>query len=132
MQPVTFYRRRGGQRVRVLEPGGGVFAALPAKGVTAPVVSLGPPGAKTLTPLFTCPVSAIPAAVRDLIELWWACRSVRALPEAGGFLDQPLIVQRAFPVFEREYQIVEREQQATVSASGATALLGAMFGGRRS
>lgn len=131
MQPVTILKRHGTMRVREIDPCGGVFVAVPEQGITRPVTSVGPPGAKTLTPVFTCPVSAIPDAVRDLIDLWWACRSVHVLPKAGGFMDQPLIVQRAFPILEREYGVVERDQRAAESATGAAAMMSTMFGGGR-
>lgn len=131
MQPVAIARRRGSQTSRTVDPCGGVFVPLPDKGVTRPVVSLGPPGATTTSPMFTCPVSAIPSAVGDLIELWWACRTFRVLPKAGGLLDQPLIVQHAFPVLEREYHVVERDQRAAESASGAAAMMSTLFGGGR-
>ncbi len=107
------------------------MAPIPAQGITRPVVSLGPPGAKVTTPIFTCPVSAIPDAVRDLIELWWACRSMRVLPRSGGLLDQALVVQRSFPILEREYQAVEREHGAAQSASGVAAAMSMLFGGAR-
>ena len=131
MQPVSVHRRVGNRRLRVVEPCGGVFAPLPAQGVTRPVVSLGPPGAKVTMPMFSCPVSAIPDAVNDLIELWWACRSMRVLPRAGGLLDQALVVQRAFPILEREYQAVEREHGAAQSASGVAAAMSMLIGGAR-
>ena len=131
MQPVTVHRRVGNRRVRVVEPCGGVFAPNAPQGITRPVTSLGPPGAKVTDPIFTCPVSAIPEAVTDLIELWWACRAVRVLPRTGGLLDQALIVQRAFPILEREYAVVERERGAAESASGVAAAMSMLFGGSR-
>ncbi len=131
MQPVTVLRRVGNRRLKVVESCGGVFAPIAAQGVTRPVVSLGPPGAKVTDPMFTCPVSAIPEAVHDLIDLWWACRSMRVLPRAGGLLDQALVVQRAFPILEREYGAVERDHGAAQSASGVAAAMSMLFGGRR-
>ncbi len=131
MQPVTVMRRVGNRREPVIEACGGVFAPIAAHGITRPVVSIGPPGAKVTEPIFTCPVSAIPDAVRDLIELWWACRSMRVLPRAGGLLDQALIVQRAFPILEREYLSVERQSGASDAASGVAAALSMLFGGHR-
>jgi len=50
--------------------------------------------------LYQCPVSAIPSEVWDLLELWWGCRLTGLPPIAGGFMDQPESVRRAFPVFE--------------------------------
>lgn len=131
MQPVTISRRVGSRRVRVVDACGGVFTPIAAHGMTRPVTSLGPPGATVTDPIFTCPVSAIPEAVQDLIDLWWACRAVRVLPRAGGLLDQALVVQRAFPILEREYAVVERDRGAAASASGVAAAMSMIFGGAR-
>jgi hypothetical protein len=65
-----------------------------------PAYAYGPPTAKVKAPVFQCPVSAIPSVVWDLFEDWWACRLMGTLPLAGGWADQPLLVRRAFPVFE--------------------------------
>src|SRR5204862_19335 len=81
-------------------PAGGVCVPLKEKRVTTPVYLYGPPGHTQM--LFTCPVSAMPAWVLELYAIWRMCRLARALPHAGGFLDQPMLVQRAWPIFEDE------------------------------
>lgn len=58
--------------------------------------------------LYTCPVSAIPEVVWDVLSLWASWRAFRVLPRAGGFLDQPMVVQRYFPVLEAERAVAER------------------------
>lgn len=73
-----------------------------------PAYAYGPTGAKVKTPVFQCPVSAIPPVVWDLFEDWWACRLMHTLPLAGGWADQPLLVRRAFPVFEALMQAEDR------------------------
>lgn len=84
---------------------GGIFT--PVKG-QRPVYSYGPKGqGGTRAVMFQCPVSAIPDPVWELLMLWRDCRTMKALPVAGGWLDQPKMVRRAFPVFEREMQAVE-------------------------
>jgi hypothetical protein len=117
--------------VKVKDEGGGVFVPSPEKRILAPVYAFGHPDAKTKSPVFTCPVSAIPPAAWELLDLWIQCRAMGALPFAGGVLDQPLIVRRSFPVFEGEAKVGERAVQAHTSAAGAAAIVGAMFGGGR-
>lgn len=84
---------------------GGVFLPIIDKGITTPVWIYGPPKQEQV--MFSCPVSSIPTEVMDLLALWWACRHLHTLPLAGGFLDQPLSVQHAWPYFEMEYAAVE-------------------------
>lgn len=120
--------RRGGKRE---DPTGGVFAPDAARGLTLPVYAFGPRGAKELEPLFSCPVSTIKPAHWSLLELWWICRSLGALPRAGGILDQPLAVLRSFPVFEAEHRRIEAMSSAASQASGVAAALAATMGARR-
>jgi hypothetical protein len=98
----VIYRRRAhdGSLSETRQPGGGVFAPIKEKGITTPAWMYGHGSAQT--PIFTCPVSAIPAEVFDLYEIWIRCRMLRVLPHAGGYLDQPWIVQYAWPLFEDE------------------------------
>lgn len=88
------------------DPGGGVF--LPIEGATYPVFAFG--HGKIKDPVFTCPVSAIPEPVWDLIDLFLTCRSMKLPPVAGGVLDQPYIVRRAWPVLEAEMAPIDRER----------------------
>lgn len=108
MPPETVtIRRRGhdGTTTETTEHGGGVFHPLPEKDIRMPAWLYGP---KKDRPLYTCPVSAIGADVLDLYRLWMACDMTKTLPLAGGLLDQPDIVQRAFPYFVDETHIAER------------------------
>lgn len=82
------------------EPGAGVFVPIREKGITTPIWMYGHGNAKT--PIFTCPVSAIPEEVFEVYEVWIRCRMLGVLPYAGGYLDQPWIVQYAWPLFEDE------------------------------
>lgn len=131
MHAVTTTRRGSGGRATTTDLGGAVFVPSVAKRIVAPVYAYGHPDAPTKAPVFTCPVSAIPAAAWELLALWWECRAMKALPKAGGVLDQPLIVRRAFPVFEGEARVAERTRTAQDATSSAVAAVGAMFGGKR-
>lgn len=88
-----------------IDPLGGLFTPIPGKPQRV-VYTVGPKardgGPANTNVMLQCPVSAIPGGVWDLLALWYQCRLTRALPKAGGFLDQPLMVRRAFPVFEAE------------------------------
>jgi hypothetical protein len=134
MQPVQWVRKHGARAMKVLDRGGGVFLGLPKLGVVAPVYAF-PEGAKTQEPIFTCPVSAIPPAAWRLYGLWIECRGLGALPYAGGVLDQPLIVRRAFPIFDAEARAAEvtrgAHASAAGSAAGTAAVLAAAFGGKK-
>lgn len=127
MHVVRLTRTVGGVPETHTEPGGGVFAPSPERGLRTPVYAMGLPDAPTRTPIFTCPVSAIPEACWELLGLWWTCRTMRALPLAGGVVDQPASVRLAFPIFEAEHGLLEQTRQA----SGLAAGLAAVFGGRR-
>lgn len=61
----------------------------------------------------------------DLLWLWRDCRLVKALPKPGGWLDQPRLVRKAFPLFEQLMVDVEEnareigQQKATAAALAA-------------
>lgn len=112
--------RPGGRVVERRERFGGVFA--PVKGATKPVYVYGPPQQQAKDVLFTCPVSAIPDVVWALLEDWRACRLMHCLPLDGGWADQPVLVRRAFPVFEQEMRNAEAAR-----ASGAETQLAALM-----
>jgi hypothetical protein len=123
-----------GQKVITVDELGGIFTPIPGTPIRI-AYSFGHPDAKAKTPMFTCPISAIPMAVFDLLALWNECRLLRVLPVAGGLLDQPQIVRKAFPIFANEWATVESAngQNSTLAASGAAAaaVLKAAFGGGR-
>lgn len=98
---------------------GGVFTPVPGK-AQRPVYQLGPKDAKERQAMYQCPVSAIPDRVWQLFSLWNSCRLMRTLPVAGGFLDQPEIVQRVFPILDAQYQ-------AAAGRGGETAERAAML-----
>jgi hypothetical protein len=52
-------------------------------------------------------------------------------PKPGGAVDQPIVVQRAFPAFEAAMEQLERRRNQDTSLAAMTALLGAAFGGGR-
>lgn len=79
--------------------------------------------------VFTCPVSAIPAWVWDMFDLWWQSRMMSALPKPGGVLDQPVAVRRSFPVFEAEHRAREAQDGIHGSALSMAAVFGKMFSG---
>lgn len=132
MHPVEILRRPpgGGAPVTLVDRCGAVLAPAAKKGVTRPVYSYGFPDSGALEPLFTCPVSAIPRAAWDLLELWWQSKMLRLPVKPGGLLDQPLSVRAAFPIFEAEWLEREARSSAARSASGMAAAFGAMFGRR--
>lgn len=98
-----------------------MFTPAPEQGVVLPVYAYG--AGKLRDPVFTCPVSAIPDMVWALIELWMQCRAMKALPLAGGVLDQPYAVRRAWPVLEAAIAPLEREQHAAAQTAGMTTML---------
>ena len=116
-----------------MDPLGGVFAPIPGHPIRL-AYAVGHPDAKARIPMFTCPVSAIPGGIFELLGLWNECRLLRVLPRAGGLLDQPQIVRRAFAVFASEWATVEAGQSsqgaATVAALAAGSVLKAAFGGK--
>lgn len=107
---------------------GGVFAPVPGRALR-PAYAYGPPGRATKDVLFQCPVSAIPDDVWTLLAHWRACRAMGCLPAPGAFVDQPLLVRRAFPIFEHEMRAAEASRGA--SNDMLAAVLAAMKGGRR-
>lgn len=111
---------------------GGVFAPVPGK-ATRPAYTFGPAtgAARSRAVMFQCPVSAIPELAFDLLELWFDCRRMRTLPVAGGWLDQPLVVRRAFPVFESEMQHVERHNAAAAPQAAAAAAVAGVVAAQR-
>ncbi len=114
---------------------GGVFVPVRQGDVTAtrPVYSAGPKGGKNNLVMFTCPKSAVSNDVWELLVLWWHCRLMKCLPHAGGFLDQPKTIRDSFPMFELQYQPVERQhgQDGAMSAASA-AVVGLMAAMARS
>lgn len=117
-----------GGKVATKQEWGGLFQPVPGK-QQRPVYSVGPANAsvKDLI-LFQCPVSAIPDWIWELLLAWWNSRLMRTLPAAGGFLDQPVLVRRAFPVFEQEMQAWERSQQGTGGMAMAAGVAAAVSG----
>jgi len=115
-----------------VEPLGGVFAPVPGR-AQRPAYAYGPKDATTKPVLFQCPVSAIPDVVWELLEHWQQSRVLGCLPVAGGLVDQPLLVRRAFPVFETEMRAIEdaRRGPGASAAAMAGALASALGGGRR-
>lgn len=75
------------------------------------------------TPVFTCPVSALPDWMWDLFDAFIQSRLMRLPVVAGGLLAQPLIVRRAFPIWEQEMATSERELDASASMAANTSLL---------
>ena len=103
-----------GKRIGRIEYLGGVFTA-PKQGAL-PVFTTGADGDKQRELLFTCPVSAIPAGVWQIVQLWNRCRLLGVLPVAGGFMDQPRVVQIAFPVLQAEWTRAGGAADATAVA----------------
>lgn len=133
MQPVQVQKLGPDRRVRTTTDNcGGVFASVPGKSLR-PAYSIGPKEAKGQKDvMLTCPVSAIPDRVWDLLSLWRSCRLMKTLPVAGGFEDQPFWVRYSFPIFEACQQSVEgggNAEDAAMLAVGT--MMKAMFGGRR-
>jgi hypothetical protein len=103
---------------------GGVFAPALERNVITPVYGYG--DGRVQDPVFTCPVSAIPDAVWQIVDLWLTCRAMKALPIAGGVLDQPLVVQRAWPVLEAAIAPLERRQSQDGQVAAMASMLGAV------
>lgn len=113
------------------DPSGAVFAPALERGITTPIYSFGgADGSPIKDPVFTCPVSAIPDEVWTLLDLFLTCRAMKALPKAGGVLDQPYVVRRSWPVMEAEVAPMERRMDAAASMGATAALLGAITGAR--
>lgn len=137
MQVVTITKQGMNRKLlKTKDSTGGVFAMVPGKALR-PAWSYGNPKRKTRDVMFQCPVSAIPDEVFGLLALWQNCRLTRTLPVAGGFLDQPPIVQRVFPIFEAEMRGTEQQggnaEEAAALAVGAMvkAMGGGSTGGRK-
>lgn len=132
---VTTKAGKNGKLLKTVDPTGGVFASVPGKRLK-PAWSFGNPKAAARDVMFSCPVSAIPAEVFDLLILWQNCRLTRTLPVAGGFLDQPSIVQRVFPIFETEMRGTEQqggnaEEAAALAVGAVVKMMGGGAGGRK-
>lgn len=115
-----------------VEPLGNVFRGIPGESPAAPVWSFEDPtprDPKARTGMFTCPVSAIPGEVWDLLRLWNECRLVGMAPVPGGWLDQPAGVRRSFPLFSAEYQTILRRQGQGGAERTAMMVAGAMLQG---
>jgi hypothetical protein len=122
--------RPGGRLHETTEPLGAVFAPVPGRSLK-PAYAYGSPSARAKDVLFQCPVSAIPEVVWTLLDHWRSCRLMGCLPVAGGWVDQPLLVRRAFPIFEQEMRGWEASRSGAGSTEAMAALLAAMKGGRR-
>jgi hypothetical protein len=130
---VVFYKRTlsGGRQQQIIEPLGNVFRPIPGE-TSSPVWSFADPtsaDAKGSTALFTCPVSAVPEDVWKLFMLWNECRLMGLPPKGGGFLDQPLAVQKAFPVFQHEFNAYRRRSGDSGSERTATMVATMMLAG---
>lgn len=101
-----------------------MFAPAIAQGVTMPAFQYG--AGRIQDPVFTCPVSAIPDQVWQLVDLWLTCRAMKGLPYVGGVLDQPYVVRRAWPLLEAAIAPLEREQQAGEQMTAMSGMLGAV------
>ncbi len=124
-------RGPGGRFTERIDRCGGVFVPSAECGVKVPVYAMGFPDSAAKDPVFTCPVSAVPDSVWQLLGLWRECRAFRALPLPGGVCDQPVSVRRAFPVFERLARFEEEQRQAALAMAGQVAMLRSIFGGSR-
>lgn len=72
------------------------------------------------THMYQCPVSAIPAAVWELLELWFDCRLLRVLPTMTP------LARAAFVAFELEMQVVENRRGASSANNAAAMAVAAM------
>jgi len=131
-QPVEVQKLvQGGKVLKSVDRLGGVFRPVVGKG-QRPAYTCGPKvdGKAAADPdqllLFQCPVSAIPGEVFDLLALWWSCRMTGLPPVAGGFLAQPEIVRRTFPIFEALMRGVETSRQANGPHQAAGLAVAAM------
>lgn len=117
-----------------LEPLGGLFTPVPDEGLIQPAYVWGPKeeGKKATvrvgTFLWQCPVSAIPGAVWDLLDLWWELRLLRLQPERWT----PLL-RVAFLVFESELKRADPGHSAPEAAAALAvgAMVKLMGGGGR-
>lgn len=118
----------GNTLVKRIEHQGGVFAPVNGKGMR-PAYVCGPKDGKLEGDpliLYTCPTSAIPVEIWQLLNLWWACRLAGLPPVAGGFLDQPVMVQFAFPIFEAQMRAIEQSRQVNGQQQAAGMAVAAM------
>lgn len=84
--------------------------------------------------MLTCPVSAIPGPIWELLALWWQSKLLGMPLVAGGFMDQPAIVRLAFPIFEGEHRRADQgnqdHRQQGNAMMAAAAMARAMGGGK--
>jgi hypothetical protein len=99
-----------------------VFGPDPERGVTVPVYWYGRGRVKDA--VFTCPVSAVDPGVWDLLNLFFESRAMRLPVKPGGLLDQPIVVRRAFPIWESEMTRLERDEQASTQFTAMATLFG--------
>ena len=109
----------GGKTRAVVDRLGGLFTPVPGAR-QRPVYTYGPGKVKDV--LFQCPASAIPDEVWQLLVLWWACRQTRTMPMAGGFVDQPRIVQIVFPILESQMQATDQGKADPAERAAALAV----------
>lgn len=124
---------RDGRKQTKVDPGGAVFVPIPGK-AARPAYGYGRKDGASRSVLFTCPVSAIPDQVFELLGLWHECRLMGVLPLAGGWLDQPSGVRRAFPIFQQEQRHVDQAAKGNpqdVAALTAAMTLKAAFGRKK-
>lgn len=114
-------RSEDGREVHDWDPAGGVF--LPAEGASYPVFYFGT-NSREQEPVFTCPVSAIPAAVWTLLDLFLAARSMGLPVRAGGLEAQPYVVRRSFPILEAEISALERNNARITGVAAVAQLFG--------
>ncbi len=100
-----------------IDDAGAVFVPSPERNVITPCYTYG--HGKIRKPVFTCPVSAIPEAVWELFDLWLQGRALKLPPVAGGLVDQPEIVRRAWPVFEHEMAPFDQANDPTATLLAA-------------
>jgi hypothetical protein len=120
-QPVEVVRTgRSGRRIVKIDRLGGIFTPIRGKRLF-PVFGFGADDQKKDT-MLTCPVSAIPDEVWQTVHLWQLCRLTRTLPVAGGLLDQPMVVQRAFPILDVEQRKLDAKHPSGPEQAAALAV----------
>jgi hypothetical protein len=116
---------------RTVDRCGGVFVPDQARGLVTPQYTYGAPGARTLTPIFSCPVSTIAPEHWNLLELWRMSRDLRTPVKAGGLVDQPTSVLASFPFFELEDRRTNGSSDSSAIATGVATAFAAIMGGKR-
>lgn len=132
MTEARITRAAHGRVVTDVDPCGNVFVATPA--VARPVAGarVGPPQDSSVVRdlIYQCPQSAIPDAVWDLLAIWWQSRQLKLPVVEGGYVDQPVIVRRAWPIFEHEMVKAERLMTDRASEHAMAAAVAALMQGR--